>query len=388
MVMDDPFPPDLRVEREAMALLSAGHEVTILTFKEGCRRKEVVDHQGIEVVSLPISWFWHKMSALAYSMPFYHHHLSRRLAGVMRGYEVDVLHIHDLRIARAAFDACPKDCKVVLDLHENRPEIMRSYRHVLDFPGSLFISPTVWARFERQYIAMSDATVVVTREAEVWYRDREIRPKREFWVVPNYSGRSFNPNPIPKTWDGGRLNLVYIGDTGERRGLMVAFAALKALAEDRDVMLHVLGESTFQPRLRELVEQWELQDRVTLHGWVDPDRFDDHLSKAHIGICPIQRNVHHDTTYANKIFQYMAYGMPILVSDCPAQAAVVEEFGCGAVHKADSPEDFSAALEYITADADTFQKMSEAGLRATREGCNWEMAADRLVAQYASLLRD
>ena len=387
MVMDDPFPPDLRVEREALALLAAGHEVTIITFMQTNRGLDSADHKGIEVITLPLSRFWYKMSALAYSVPYYHLHLSQRLSEVLNGRKVDVLHIHDLRVARAAFQARPRGCKVVLDLHENRPEIMRFYKHVRSLRGRLTIFPNVWARFERRYIRASDATIVVTREAEEWYRERDILPRKGFWVVPNYSARGFNPNPNPKSLDGGRLNMLYIGDTGERRGLVVALQALRSHAFDRDVMLHVLGESTFQPRIREMVREWGLEDKVTLHGWVDPSTFDQYLSTGHVGICPIQRNPHHDTTYANKVFQYMAYGMPILVSDCPAQAAVAEEHGCGVSHRADSPEDFAAAFEHIISDTDRFRAMSEAGLRATREACNWEVVADRLAGNYASLFR-
>ena len=81
----------------------------------------------------------------------------------------------------------------------------------------------------------------------------------------------------------------------------------------------------------------------------------------------------------------MAYGLPILVSDCPSQVAVVEAHGCGAVHVADSSEDFTAALERIVSDAGKYEAMSRAGVEATRQERNWEVVAEQLVAQYASL---
>jgi len=385
MVMDDPFPPDLRVEREALALIGAGHDVSIVTFRSDRKEQTVSDHKGIEVITLPLGRFWFKMSALAYTLPLYHWHLARRLSHLLEDRRFDVLHIHDLRVARAALSARPDGCRVVLDLHENRPEIMRFYKHVRSWKGRLTIFPKLWARFERRYIWASDATIVVTREAEAWYRQRGIAPRGEFWIVPNYAGRDFNLDPQPRSAPTGPVRMLYIGDTGERRGLGIALQAMRDMGPDAEVELDVLGDGTYQGEIERMVWDWGLEGRVRLHGWVDPSTFDAHLSMADVGICPIQRNPHHDTTYANKIFQYMAYGLPILVSDCPSQVAVVEAHGCGAVHVADSSEDFTAALERIVSDAGKYEAMSRAGVEATRQERNWEVVAEQLVAQYASL---
>lgn len=385
MVMDDPFPPDLRVEREALALAGAGHAVSIVTFRSDHVQETVSNHKGIEVITLPLGRFWYKMSALAYTLPLYHWHLARRLGRRLGDRSFDVLHIHDLRVARAAMRARPDGCKVVLDLHENRPEIMRFYKHVRSWKGRLTIFPKLWARFERRYIRASDATIVVTREAEAWYRERGIAPREGFWIVPNYAGRDFNPDPQPRSAPSGPVRMLYIGDTGERRGLGIALQAMRDMGTGMVVELDVLGDGTYQGEIERMVRDWGLEDRVRLHGWVAPSTFDAHLSRADVGICPIQRNPHHDTTYANKIFQYMAYGLPILVSDCPSQVAVVKAHGCGAVHMADSPKDFTAALQNILSDQKRYEAMSRAGVEATRQERNWEVVAEQLVSQYASL---
>lgn len=387
MVMDDPFPPDPRVEREALALLEAGHAVSIVTFRRDSSAHGISNHKGIEVITFPLSGFWHKMSALAYTAPFYHVHLTRRLRGWLCDQEVDVLHIHDMRVARAAWRVKAPGCKVVLDLHENRPEIMRLYKHVRSLTGRLTIFPRVWARFERRYIQASDVTIVVTQEAEAWYRGRGIVPQRGFWVVPNYAEKRFNPNPQVQSLDGEGVRMLYIGDTGERRGLGVALKAMRDMGPESNVELDVLGDGTYQSEIERMVRDWGLQDRVRLHGWVDPTTFDAHLSRADVGICPIQRNPHHDTTYANKIFQYMAYGLPILVSDCPSQVQVVNQHDCGAVHRADSPEDFALKLQELVSDPEAYVRRSENGLAAMRKERNWEAAAGRLVDAYGSILQ-
>ncbi len=163
--------------------------------------------------------------------------------------------------------------------------------------------------------------------------------------------------------------------------------ALEAMAQDArlsGVELHILGTSSFQSTLQSFAREIGLEKRVHFHGWVSPDVFSQFLDEAHVGICPILRNPHHDTTYANKVFQYLAYGLPILVSDCPAQVAVVEKWLCGGVHTAGSAASFAEALCAMTADASAFEALSIAGVKAFQTQLNWEAATTALLGFYES----
>ncbi len=384
MILDDPFPPDLRVEREAQALLSQGHEVHLLNFNARAKEDCVFDHDGIKVTQVALGKLWYKLSALAYTLPFYHMKLRGHLRAFLSS-GFDAVHIHDLKVARAVFDALPVGVRSVLDLHENRPEIMKEYPHLKRGLGRWLISPKVWKRFETRYINAADGVVIVTEEAAVAYRDQQAIRQEHFAVVPNYTPLAFNPNGHPKSMPHQAVKLLYIGDTGERRGIMTALEAMASDLRLAEVELDVLGTSSFQPQLESYVQDMGLVSRVRLHGWVSPDVFPAFLEKAHIGICPILRNPHHDTTYANKVFQYLAYGLPILLSDCPAQVAVVEQWSCGGVHEAGSADSFADALCAMTQDARTYEALSTAGLQAFQTQLNWESATTELLGFYGSL---
>lgn len=384
MILDDPFPPDLRVEREAQALLSQGHEVHLLNFNARAKEDRVFDHDGIKVTQVALGKLWYKLSAQAYTLPFYHMKLRGHLRAFLSS-GFDAVHIHDLKVARAVFDALPVGVRSVLDLHENRPEIMKEYPHLKRGLGRWLISPKVWKRFETRYINAADGVVIVTEEAAVAYRDQQAIRQEHFAVVPNYTPLAFNPNGHPKSMPQQAVKLLYIGDTGERRGIMTALEAMASDLRLAEVELDVLGTSSFQPQLESYVQDMGLVSRVRLHGWVSPDVFSAFLEKAHIGICPILRNPHHDTTYANKVFQYLAYGLPILLSDCPAQVAVVEQWSCGGVHEAGSADSFADALCAMTQDARTYEALSTAGLQAFQTQLNWESATTELLGFYGSL---
>ena len=140
MLLDNSFPPDSRVENEAVSLIRAGHEVHLfsLCYKQKQPLQEV--YNGIQVHRYPVGKLLYKFSALAYTLPVYHFFVQSRIADFIRKNNLEALHIHDMMLAKAAFDANKKfDLPTVLDLHENRPEIMRHYRWVNNLSGRLLV---------------------------------------------------------------------------------------------------------------------------------------------------------------------------------------------------------------------------------------------------------
>ena len=90
--------------------------------------------------------------------------------------------------------------------------------------------------------------------------------QEHFAVVPNYTPLAFNPNGHPKSMPHQAVKLLYIGDTGERRGIMTALEAMASDLRLAEVELDVLGTSSFQPQLESYVQDMGLVSRVRLHG--------------------------------------------------------------------------------------------------------------------------
>ena len=163
MILDAPYPPDPRVTNEAKALIDSGNEIYLfcLSFEKTFNDREFVN--GINVVRFYCSRFTYKLSALAYTFPFYKWIMSKKIKNFIKDKNIDVLHIHDLQIASSVFYANSSfDLDITLDLHENRPEIMKFYKHVNSILGKLFISPSKWKKAEEKYCKISNSVVVVT----------------------------------------------------------------------------------------------------------------------------------------------------------------------------------------------------------------------------------
>jgi len=134
MLLDDTYPADIRIAKEADALLAAGHEVVLLCFRDGDEpRRETID--GVEVIRRPLQ---HAHEGIPGMIEGARHLLTRvhrpwlsAIEDVVRAEAVDLLHPHDLPLVKTALVAGERrGLPVVADLHENWPEAVRQYRTV------------------------------------------------------------------------------------------------------------------------------------------------------------------------------------------------------------------------------------------------------------------
>lgn len=390
--LDQSFPPDSRVENEAFSLIQAGHEVHMfsLNFKGLKPQREEVN--GIQVHRIKSGKLLYKASALAYDWPWFHKQVERKVRAFIEEVSPDALHVHDMLIAKAVMDVNDRYFKLplTLDLHENRPEILKYYPHLQKAPGKWLISIDRWRAAQNELIKRAEKVVMVTPEAiEVAMSETESRADK-FISLPNTIEPELYLNyPIKKeilTKYRKGFDIVYVGDTGLRRGLDTALKALKLLlSEIPQAQLVIVGKSSEDHHLKTIVESDGLSANVLFEGWQDVSLFPSYIMGAEVCISPLNRNKHHDTTLANKLFQYMAGERPIVVSDCPSQVSIVEECECGLVHKAQDPADLAQKLLELYKNPTRAREMGLNGKKAVMEKYNWQQTSKPLLKHYASL---
>ncbi len=386
MILDKPYPPDPRVENEASYLAEQGFNVHLYCFTFDSKTPKHWEHKGFTVHNYPMPSWLSKAYALAYTLPFYHWYLKRSIRQFILDFSITHLHVHDMQVARTLFWLNKElNLPLVLDLHENRPEIMKAYEHVNSFLGKLSIYPRWWKRFEYDQIKEADAVIVVTKEAADYYVDQIPINKDKFIIVPNTVKKAFydDQHHEPLAGIDTLCKLLYIGDTGSRRGLLTAFKAIQYLKhQGLPVILDVVGSSKFDASLQKNIAALNIQNEVHLHGWQDFTRFPSFIKACHVGICPLHRNLHHDTTYANKIFQYMSFAKPIIVSDSTAQKNVVEKYKVGGVFPAKDFKAMALCIEALIKDPDKYKQLSANASNAIQSDLHWEKTALALRNHY------
>ncbi len=390
MFLDTNFPPDSRVENEAVSLINEGYEVFLFSLSYKPYRLQQESVNGIKVHRYQASKLIYKLSALVYSFPFFSLLIKSKINHFVETVKPDVLHIHDMPLAETVFKVNKKyELPVILDLHEDRPEIMKFYPHLQKFPGNVLISPAKWAKKQIELMKKADRVVLVTEEAKEKFSALHQELNTKITVVPNTINpdifynypinqsilERFKPNPM----------ILYVGDTGLRRGTDTAIKAMPfVLKEYPYAQLVFVGKNSEDSMLHNLVDKLGLKKNVIFEGWQDVSLFPSYIKAATICISPLKRNPHHDTTYANKIFQYMAMGKPVVVSNCPAQQHVIEEEECGLVHKAENERELAEELIALLSSEALANQLGNRGKKAVEEKWNWDKTSKGLLNLYNS----
>jgi glycosyltransferase involved in cell wall biosynthesis len=388
MVLDEEFPPDNRVEKEIEVLMQSGHELTLLCYsRKGMSGLEMV--RGIKVIRQPISKIQYKLKALALLVPFYFNYWKNIIDRQLKKEEYHIIHFHDLNLAKVCYELGQKHkIMVVGDYHENRPEIMKLYSHVNRFPGKWLISIKQWHQFQIKYSKLIDHLILVTREAKEYYEKIYGISKNKITVIENFpSLQSMDPSGVK---DSGlkekykdKKVILYLGDTGWRRGIKTIIGAAEKLRNKPEYHFILIGTSSVQPEIEEIIKQKKLSN-IELTGYLPIKEALPYFTFSKIGICPFHRNIHHDTTYANKLFQYMAFGMPVVVSDCPSQVNVVEESDCGLVFKAEDIDDFTHKILQLE-DQPIYERLSKNAVASVKSKYNFDVSKKKLIKLYEQL---
>ncbi|WP_088323183.1 glycosyltransferase family 4 protein [Polaribacter tangerinus] len=390
MILDAPFPPDPRVENEAVSLVKSGHEVFLfcLTYKDE-KSEELLN--GIYVQRYSSNLLEYKLSALAYTIPLYTILMQQKIKKFIQRTKVEVLHVHDIRIAEAVFKTNKKyKLPVVLDLHDNLPEVMKLYPHLQKFPGKYIISPKTWKRKEHDFIEKATRIITVSPEFIKTLEERVPHKKDDFVLVPNTIRTSFFENySIDKqivTKYENNFVVLYLGDTHLRRGLQTAIESIVVLKNTiPEIKLVIVGKNTTDPVLKAQVKALSIQDYVDFEGWQDVSLFQSYILASSVCISPLHRNLQHDVAYANKIFQYMSFGKPLLVSNATAQKKLVEKNNCGLVHEAKNVKSFTTQMLTLYNNANLRVELGENGKQFVQREFCWEETSKKLLHLYDNL---
>ena len=390
MILDAPFPPDPRVENEAVSLVENGHEVFLFCLKYA-DEKAFDTINGIQVRRYSSNTIEYKLSALAYTIPLYSVIMQKKIAKFIKETNIEALHIHDMRIAGAVYKVNVNfNLPIVLDLHDNMPEVMKLYPHLQKFPGKYLISPKKWKQKEEEFIKKANKVITVSPEFIETLALRLPLEKDKLVLVPNTIRKTFfedykvNETIIKKY--KSNFVILYLGDTHLRRGIQTAIAALVKLKDTiPEIKLVIVGKNTTDIILRKQVKDLQLEQFVDFEGWQNVSLFQSYILSSEICISPLHRNLQHDVAYANKIFQYMSLAKPLLVSDAIAQRKLVEKVACGLIHKERDSEDFSNKVVALYKSKHLRIALGESGRKFVQNEFSWEQTSKKLINLYNNM---
>lgn len=184
--------------------------------------------------------------------------------------------------------------------------------------------------------------------------------------------------------------VLYLGGMERNRGaaLMIeAFARVcSRLPAARLLVVGHFMPPDLEEEVREDAANRGIGHAVDIVGRVPFERIGEYLGRAAVGWVTWQPVAKNRKNIPTKLFEYMAFGLPVVSSDLPSTRPFVEPDVNGFLVEATDPAAHAAALLKTLNNAPAAAAMGRVGQLRVAERFNWRAMEPRLLAAYEAVL--
>lgn len=379
-----PVPFDRRVWQEARALSEAGYRVSVICPKG---RGFDASRETREDIDIYRHWLWEASGPLGYFFE-YAWALVAELALALRVYA---------RTRFRVLQACnPPDTifliglffklfgvRFIFDHHDLNPELYEAKF------GRRGLGYKLVCLAERLTFRTADVTIATNESyREVALTRGGVLRERTFVVrsCPDLS-RVRRVAPQLALKENGPYLVVYLGVMGPQDGLNLLLDSIAVIVKQRgreDVQFALIGSGTELPRLKTLARSRVLDTVVKFTGRLSDEEVAAYLSTADVGVAPDPATAMNDKSTMNKILEYMAYGLPVVLYDLTEGRRSAADAGLYA--RGNDPEDFARQILKLLDSEALRRDLGARGRRRIEESLNWANEKRALLEAYSTAL--
>ncbi len=345
--------------KECVSLAHAGYDVTLVCADD--KDNEIKD--GVYIIStrfVPKNRI-HRLRCA-----------KKALLKSAREIDADVYHFHDPDLLSVGYSLKKQGKTVIYDTHEDVPRqimgktwIPRIFRTLLAY---------AFEKYENYHAKHFDHIITATPHI----RTRFVKLNPRTTTVNNYPLHA--EFAIPSRWDHKKSECCYIGCIDVIRGIYQIINSL-AIAQ---IPTHFCG--TFESAVvQEKASALAGFSYIKYHGQLSRSDVQNILSQCKIGLITYLPDGNHIASQPNKLFEYMAAGIPVVASNFPLWKEIVEENHCGICVDPENPHEIADAIRLILANDEHARVMGENGKKAITEKYNWSIEEAVLLNIYRSL---
>ncbi len=279
----------------------------------------------------------------------------------------DIIHANDLNALIPAYKAAKKlKCKLIYDTHEiflENPWIANNK-----------IVKLVWGFYEKYIIKRVDAVICVSHAAANYFVNKYKVPQ-PIVVTNSISLKQIIKNGPEKVSPKQILNhgQFYVG-----RGYDIMIETAPLLKNQSDIQLVLRGFGPMEQQLKERAKELKAEN-VYFAPPVKVEELIPMASHAYIGLAITESiSLNFKLSVSNKIFEYCAAGLPVIMSDIPEHRYLNDKYNFGIILPSDSPEELVKAILTINNDDTIYRTYSENARRLSSE-VNWENDFNKLL---------
>ncbi len=275
-----------------------------------------------------------------------------------------------------------KRIPIVYDIHENYVEMIQE---------KLWIP--IWLRktLSGMYVFLEKLTFPFIDM--VWYPVNNIgNHYQSYKNLRKYQIRNvpaINSFQIENKHHQKKDRIIFLGYLIDDRGIKEIIQAFqKVLIKYPNYELVFVGafqSDSFEDEITSMVQNFKLTDNIHFLGKVPYEKVAEYLFTAKIGLLnylPIPNNIH---GLPNKLFEYMAAGLPVIASNFDNYREVLEETQAGLLVDPTKPGEIADAIIFLLKDKKKMSQLGQNGQIAIQKKYCWEKETEKLFRAIEKL---
>ncbi len=311
--------------------------------------------------------------------------------------QADIYHFHDLWINRIGpkLKALPHNPVVFYDAREPYAEDYRSFYgsgRLSRFLIGIFAS---WVdHWEKKNALRYD--LVIANEPRVRAEFAKVVGDERAITLYNYADMElFDPaerSDKASMDEVKKYHLLYCGLLTEERGVWNLLESVR-VAKERipEIKVLLLGKMD-PPGLREDVRAYiarqGLENTIEIQSQVPYKQVGAYYRRSRVGLLLWRPFPSLKIKMPIKLFEYMAFGLPVIGSDFGHIGKTIQKEGCGIAVDPENVEKVAEAIETVLRNEDLYARMRNKGIEATRTRYSWPVEFDRLCSHYKKALNE
>ncbi len=246
------------------------------------------------------------------------------------------------------------------------------------FQGS--VMNTLYHRMERFAVGQSEVVWNLS-PAMIEAREGANTPVVEKHVIVPIGTRSESGGLVPSSVD--RHQIVYFGHLRPGQGVERVVAVLPdVIAQVPEARFLIIGGGPLEPFLRNEIARLKIEDRVQITGFLkEIQEAYQLLRTSAVAVAPYADVPENFTRYTDpgKVKDYLASGLPVVITNVPRVAEEISARGCG-IAVQDTPEALAGALVRLLQDDRLWQSCREHAVQMARDYA-WDRVFSRAISE-------
>jgi len=284
----------------------------------------------------------------------------------------DIVHFHDPELLPLGLFLGCLGYKVIYDSHEDLPRTILSKTWIR--PVFRRIVSSVSEAIENFCAGRCAAVVAATP----YIASRFARVNSKTISVTNYpviSEASPNPARSPE-----RNTFIYVGAITKKRGIREMIIAAN-LINGRIILAGSFEDESLRSEITQMPE-WKSVQYV---GYVDHGDLWGLMARSLAGLITLHPEPNYIHSIPNKMFEYMAGGIPIICSNFDSWRPVISDHGIGLTCDPLDPKAIAALMRWIIDNPEAAEAMGRKGREVVMAKYRWRNEAEKLVDFYHEL---